>query len=60
MTIVQHDGDKYLEDGLVVPVGVDLAELAGDPVVLPHEQGVEHRQDLGTMALWSNRGTGFK
>ena len=37
MTIVQHDGDKYLEDGLVVPVGVDLAKLAGDPVVLPHE-----------------------
>ena len=40
------DDDAYLEDGLVVPVGVDLAQLARNPVVLPHKQGVEHRQHL--------------
>ena len=41
-----HADDNYLEDGLVVPVGVDLAQLARDPVVLPHKQGVKHRQHL--------------
>ena len=34
-----------LEDGLVVPLGVDLAELGGDPVVLPHEESVYHSQN---------------
>ena len=38
--------DNYLEDGLVVPVRVDLPKLACDPVVLPHKQGVKHRQHL--------------
>ena len=41
-----HGDDNYLEDGLVVPVGVDLPQLARDPVVLPHKQGVKHRQHL--------------
>ena len=40
------DDDAYLEDGLVVPVWVDLAQFARNPVVLPHKQGVEHRQHL--------------
>ena len=40
------DDDNYLEDGLVVPVGVDLPQLARDPVVLPHKQRVKHRQHL--------------
>ncbi len=33
-----------LEERLVVPVWVDLCELGDDPVVLTHEQGVDHRQ----------------
>ena len=43
------DDDAYLEDGLVVPVRVDLSQLARNPVVLPHKQGVEHRQHLKVM-----------
>ena len=38
--------DSYLEYGLIVPVRVDLAQLARNPVVLPHKQGVQHRQHL--------------
>ncbi len=33
-----------LEERLVVPVRVDLRELGDDPVVLAHEQRVDHRQ----------------
>lgn len=34
----------YLVDGFVVPVGVDLAELQGYPVVLSDHEGVDHSQ----------------
>lgn len=34
----------YLEDALVVPVRVDLAQLHGNPVVLSHEDGVKTHQ----------------
>ena len=57
------DDDNYLEDGLVVPVGVDLPQLARDPVVLPHKQGVEHRQHLevifnfNCLVIWLSKGT---
>ena len=37
-------GGTYLEESLVVPLGIDLAQLGGDPVVLPHEEGVDHGQ----------------
>ena len=48
--MVSHpDDDAYLEDGLVVPVRVDLPQLARNPVVLPHKQSVEHRQHLEVM-----------
>ncbi len=33
-----------LEECLVVPVWVDMAQLGGDPVVLPHEERVDHGQ----------------
>ena len=36
----------HLEDGLVVPVRVDLAQLARNPVVLSHKQRVQHGQHL--------------
>ena len=36
---------SHLEDCLVVPVRVDLAELGSNPVVLPHEESVDHGQD---------------
>ena len=36
--------DSHLENGLVVPVRVDLAELRSDPVVFPHEESVDHGQ----------------
>ena len=38
--------ESHLESCLVVPVWVDLAQLAGNPVVLSHKQGVHHCQDL--------------
>ena len=40
----RHDVPGLLEDRLVVPVRVDLAELRRDPVVLPHEERVDHGQ----------------
>ena len=40
----RHDVPGLLEDRLVVPVRVDLAELRRDPVVLPHEESVDHGQ----------------
>lgn len=38
--------ESHLESCLVVPVWVDLGQLAGDPVVLPHKERVHHCQDL--------------
>ena len=34
----------HLEDGLVVPVRIDLAQLSSDPVVFPDEESVDHGQ----------------
>ena len=34
-----------LEQGFVIPVGVDDGELAGDQVVIPDEDGVDGGQD---------------
>jgi hypothetical protein len=42
--LLVEQGCTSLEQRLVVPVRVDLCELGDDPVVLAHEQGVDHRQ----------------
>lgn len=36
-----HDAPRVLEDPLVVPLAVELLKLAGDPVVLAQENGVD-------------------
>ena len=48
--LIQLSSNKYacephLEDGLVVPVRIDLAQLSSDPVVFPDEESVDHGQD---------------
>ena len=53
--------ESHLESCFVVPVWVDLGQLAGNPVVLPHKQGVEHRQHLKVvfhfnfMVIWFSK-----
>lgn len=36
---------SFLEDSLVIPMGVDLVEFSSHSVVFPDKQGVEHGQD---------------
>ena len=38
------DPASLLVDGVVRPPGVEAGQPGGDPVVLPHEEGVQHDQ----------------
>ena len=46
--VLDHGDDDVsglLEEGLVVPVGVDVGQLLGNQVVLPDKEGVGDGQD---------------
>ena len=40
----RHDVPRLLEDHIVLPVLIDVAQLPGDPVVLPHHEQVDDGQ----------------
>ena len=45
MLVLGHgDLPSLLVDGVVRPPGVEAGQPGGDPVVLPHEEGVQHDQ----------------